>query len=148
MKPISIAAATLIFAATATAQVVTTVIGTGDPNVDIPAVQAAVDQGGQVILKGRFSFDAPPTVPEAPIIGFNGGTGMGTILVVKPVSISGALDDQRQLTTIVGGTTPFYVDASGASVAIQGLHFIHPKGGAVFVAAVAGLSIAYNRIEG
>jgi len=32
------------------------VTGTGDPTVDIRAVQAPVDQGGQVFLKGRFSF--------------------------------------------------------------------------------------------
>jgi hypothetical protein len=40
-----------------------TVTGAGDPNLDIPAVQAAVDQGGQVNLTGRFSFNAPPTTP-------------------------------------------------------------------------------------
>jgi hypothetical protein len=39
------------------------VIGTGDPNLDVPAVQAAVDQGGSVALMGHFSFDRPPTIP-------------------------------------------------------------------------------------
>jgi hypothetical protein len=39
------------------------VVGTVNPNLDVPAVQAAVDQGGQVILKGHFSFDTPPTIP-------------------------------------------------------------------------------------
>ena len=39
-------------------------VGTGDPSVDVLAVQAAVDQGGRVILKGHFSFDAPPTAAE------------------------------------------------------------------------------------
>src|SRR5689334_17341405 len=40
--------------------------GTGDPAVDVPAVQAAVDQGGDVSLVGHFSFDAPATKPLAP----------------------------------------------------------------------------------
>ena len=40
-----------ILAGTATARTVT-VVGTGDPNVDIPAVQAAADQGGRVVLVG------------------------------------------------------------------------------------------------
>ena len=39
------------------------VTGTGNPAVDIRAVQAAVDQGGDVILTGHFSFDANPTTP-------------------------------------------------------------------------------------
>ena len=59
------AGVTLAFAATATAQDIE-VVGTGDPIVDVPAVQAAVDQGGRVILKGHFSFDAPPTAAEQP----------------------------------------------------------------------------------
>src|SRR5262249_26997656 len=41
----------------------TVVVGTGDPDIDVPAVQAAVDQGGDVILQGHFSFDRPPTIP-------------------------------------------------------------------------------------
>ena len=41
------------------------VTGTGDPNLDVPAVQIAVDQGGTVVLMGRFSFDRPPTAPDA-----------------------------------------------------------------------------------
>ena len=46
-------------AGTAAAQ--TFVIGAGDPDIDIAAVQAAVDLGGSVVLRGRFSFDNPPT---------------------------------------------------------------------------------------
>jgi hypothetical protein len=39
------------------------VVGTCDPNTDVPAVQAAVDQDGRVVLMGHFSFDRPPTTP-------------------------------------------------------------------------------------
>jgi hypothetical protein len=38
------------------------VVGTGNPDIGVPAVQAAVDQGGDIILKGHFSFDRPPTI--------------------------------------------------------------------------------------
>lgn len=63
MKRIRITLCLLIFAAIATiglasraaAQIV--VVGTGDPDVDVPAVQAAVDQDGDIILKGHFSFN-------------------------------------------------------------------------------------------
>jgi hypothetical protein len=48
--------ATVIVCAPALAAQSVMVIGTGDPNVDVPAVQAAVDQGGRVVLKGHFSF--------------------------------------------------------------------------------------------
>ena len=47
------------FAGTLVAQ--TVVVGTGDPDIDIAAVQTAVDRGGAVTLRGRFSFDNPPT---------------------------------------------------------------------------------------
>src|SRR5262249_39675050 len=120
MKRIRITLCLLIFTAIATvamggsAAAQTLVVGTGDPEVDVPAVQAAVDQGGEVILKGHFSFDRPPTVPTA-----LGGGGLATILVSKAVAISGELDDDRmrhehgEMTSIEGGTTPFYVEAPG-----------------------------------
>jgi hypothetical protein len=145
MKPNWAPAAVLVFAASAAAQQVITVTGTGDPKVDVPAVQAAVDKGGQVILEGRFSFDAPPTVPKPPSFQ---SSDLATILISKAVSVSGTLDDQGQLTAIVAGTIPFYVEAPGSPVAIQGIHFIHPKSSAIAVGAAAGLSISYNRIEG
>jgi hypothetical protein len=40
------------------------VTGTGNPNLDVPAVQEAVDHGGSVVLRGHFFFDMPP--PPAP----------------------------------------------------------------------------------
>ena len=72
------------------------VVGTGDPSVDVPAVQAAVDQGGEVVLKGHFSFDAPATKPLAPVLASAGGgyAPDAEILIARSVSISGARDDQ------------------------------------------------------
>jgi len=138
------AIATLSLAARAAAQ--TVVVGTGNPDIDIPAVQAAVDQGGDVVLKGHFSFDRSPTIPTAPA-----GNPPAIVLVSKAVAISGARedhDDDGELTSIYAGTIPFYVEAPGAHVSIQGLRFIRPKKHAVLVYAVSGLVIASCKIEG
>ena len=91
------AIATLALAASASAQTVE--VGTGNPDLDVPAVQAAVDQGGEVILKGRFSFDSPPTVPTAPeLVGLTGG--FATVLVGKAVVISGTQDGDEERASI------------------------------------------------
>ena len=124
-----------------------TVVGTGDPSVDVAAVQAAVNRGGQVVLKGHFSFNAPPTVAEQPSLLLS-AEALGMVLVSKAVKISGTRDDQGEMATIEGGTNPFYVEAPGAHVTIQDLRFLHPKAVAIRVVAASGLAIASNRIEG
>src|SRR5215469_7494600 len=96
---IAVAAVIVPFSATLAAQVVT-VVGTGDPSVDIPAVQAAVDQGGNIVLTGLFSFDAPPTKPD-------GETYNRIVTVSKRVAIWGARDANGDLPAIVGGFIPF-----------------------------------------
>jgi hypothetical protein len=123
----------------------TVVWGTGNPDVDVSAVQYAVDRGGEVVLRGHFSFDKPPTVQTALA---NAGYPPATVLVAKAVTISGAGSDDNDTTTIEGGTIPFYVDAAGAAVRIQGIRFIRPKGDAILVYAVTGLIIASCKIEG
>ncbi len=141
--PVSVAVAAALYIPTTVAAQSVVVTGTGDPTIDIPAVQAAVDQGGWVMLKGHFSFDAPPTKPGNSCPGFS-----HTVLVSKAVAISGMLDDHGEMTSIAGGTIPFCVDAPGTQVTIQGLHFIHPIQNAIHVSAVRGLAIGSNRIEG
>jgi hypothetical protein len=126
--------------ATLSAQTVT-VTGTGDPNLDVPAVQSAVDQGGSVALTGHFSFDRPPTTPA-------GATINRMVTVSKNVVISGSLDQNGDLPTIRGGDWPFLVDAQGAQVTIQGLHFVRPTSGAIWIYAVGGLQIAGCRVQG
>jgi hypothetical protein len=108
--------------------------------VDVAAVQAAVDQGGEVVLKGRFSFNLPATPWKALL--------NRTVLVSKAVAISGALDDQGQMTTIEGGDNPFAIETPGAKVSIRGLRFVHPIETAISAFAVSGLVIASCRIEG
>lgn len=121
----------------------TFVVGTGDPDVDIPAVQAAVDQGGNVILEGHFSFDRPPTVPDSVA-----GLPPATVLISKAVAISGMQDGQDGITSIESGTIPFYIDAPGVGVTLQRLRFIRPSVGAILAYAVSGLTIASCEIEG
>ena len=126
-------------AASALAQA-TVVVGTGNPDVDIPAVQAAVNLGGNVVLMGHFSFDKPPTVPT----GLQAiGIPQATILIAKPVAISGAGG-----ASIESGTIPFYVEAPGAAVAIQNVRFVRPAKSAIIVYAVSGLVVASCSIEG
>jgi hypothetical protein len=59
------AIATVLPWTTGAASTTTVVVGTGNAITDVAAVQAAVNQGGNVFLKGHFSFDLPPTVPIA-----------------------------------------------------------------------------------
>src|SRR5215469_10673450 len=133
------AIATLSFAARAADQ--TVVVGTGNPDIDVPAVQTAVDQGGEVILKGHFSFDRSPTVPTAQ-------GDFAIVRVSKAVVISGAHEEDDGMTSIEGGRVPFYVDVPGAPVTIQRLRFIRPTRNAIRVHAVSGLVITSCRIEG
>ena len=121
------------------------VMGTGDAAIDVPAVQAAVDQGGNVVLKGHFSFGAPPTKPVASTLGPL-VPAAAEVLLSKAVTISGGEDDE--MPTIDAGTIPFYVEARGAAVTIRRVRFVRPTFSAVLVAAVDGLEVASNRVEG
>jgi hypothetical protein len=144
MKRVCAVAAILCAPALATAQP-TVVVGTNNPDIDVAAVQAAVDQGGEVILKGRFSFDTDPTVVTALDAA---GYPHAMVLVSREVAISGVRGDDDERTRIDGGTIPFYVDAPGAHVTIQGLSFAGPTAKAVFVYAASGLAITFCRIDG
>src|SRR5581483_825275 len=136
---ILLAGSIIALAGTAAAQTVI-VAGTGDPNLDVPAVQAAVDQGGSVVLRGHFSFDKPPTTPA-------GATISRMVTVSKNVAISGSPDASGDLPTIEGGEWPLLVDAIASRVTIQGLHFVRPTAGAIWIYAVSGLLVTGCRIE-
>ena len=125
---------------------VTEVVGTGNSSIDIPAVQTAVDQGGEVRLKGAFSFDAPPTHALPPAF-VAVAYPKATVLVSKSVAISGSGGDDEDRAVISAGTIPFYVLAPGASVRIERLRFVNPVAEAVLVSAAGGLTIASCRIE-
>ncbi len=124
------------------------VVGTGRPAIDVPAVQAAVDRGGNVILKGYFSFGTPPTKPVAPILASGWYPAAAEVMVSRAVTISGVRDAHGDMTTIDAGTIPFYVDAPGQRVTILGLRFVRPTADAILVYAVRDAEITANRIEG
>jgi hypothetical protein len=128
----------VLTAATCNAAVVA---GTGDPHLDVPAVQAAVDRGGRVVLVGHFSFDMPPSKPAGAIYS-------RMVTVSKEVVISGQRDEHGEMPAIEGGSVPFYVDAPGSRVTIRGLHFVRPKRAAVWIYAASGLTITGSRFEG
>jgi hypothetical protein len=119
------------------------VVGTGDPAIDVQAVQDAVDKGGDIVLRGHFSFDRSPTV-AVPLAIYPSAT----ILVSKAVSITGADEGDDAETTIDGGSIPFFVSAPGARVSVKSLRFVRPISDAVLVYAVSGLDISSCRIEG
>jgi plastocyanin len=104
------------------------VVGVGDPAVDVPAVQEAVDAGGDVLLRGTFSFDQPPIDKRS-------------VRISHAVRITGAADDHGGRATIVGGWRPFDVDAPGAGVSIEGIRFVHPEPFAIDVHGVRGLRV-------
>ena len=85
----------IAFAGTAAAQPAV-VAGTGDPNLDVPAVQAAVDRGGRLVLMGHFSFNRPPTAPA-------GATYARMVTISKNVVISGSRDQNGDMPVIQGG---------------------------------------------
>jgi serine/threonine protein kinase len=128
----------------------TVVVGTGNAAIDIAAVQAAVNHADTVVLDGRFSFRRAPTMPVDPILASAKASAprAAQILVSKPVTISGVRDTSGGMTTIDGGTIPFYVDAPGARVTIRGLRFVQPVKTAILVLAARDVEIAANRIEG
>jgi hypothetical protein len=130
-----------IFAFTGLMGAQTIVVGTGKPEVDIPAVQAAVDRGGSVVLQGRFSFDSPPFM-RGMLPGLT-----ATVLVSKEVTISGGWDDRGAMTSIEGGETPFAIEAPGRQVRIERLHFIRPKRYAMVTDTAGGLAIESCIIE-
>lgn len=93
------------FAGVLAAQTVV-VTGTGDANVDVPAVQAAVDKGGRVVLMGHFSFDRAPATPS-------GEMYARMVTISKEVTLSGAVDANGEMTTIEGGFVPFFAKSPG-----------------------------------
>jgi len=124
------------------------VTGTGDAALDVPAVQAAVDQGGAIVLRGHFSFAGTPTKPVAPLLASGWYPHAAEVLVAREASISGVRSADGEMTTIEGGTIPFYVEAPGQPVTIRGLRFVRPIAAAILVSAVRGLEIASCKIEG
>ena len=124
------------------------VIATGDAARDVRALQEALDRGGEIKLRGRFSMALPPTKPIATLLASGWYPASAQLLISKAVDISGMRDARGEMATLEGGTIPFYIDARGQRVVIRGLRFVEPRHTAILVAAVRGLEISSSRIEG
>src|SRR5262249_36660212 len=123
---VALIAAFLTRPSAASAQVL--LVGTGDPGIDVPAVQDAVNTSEAVLLQGIFSF-----APGAPV---------PAITISRGVRIAGVPDEQGEMPTIAGGTQPFVIAAPGAEVAIEGLHFESSVGTAIWIQAAGDVTIA------
>src|SRR5256885_7995250 len=97
----------------------TVVVGANDPAVDLPAVQAAVNGGGRVILKGTFDFGSA-----------------GRVIIKNDVDIGGEIDvHDTPVTTIGGGEWSFHTPyptqmpppVAGPKVAVHDLHFVRSE---------------------
>jgi hypothetical protein len=111
-----------------TAQEVT---GTGDPAVDVPAVQAAVTAGGKVTLVGTFDFGAT-----------------GRVVISRDVDIRG-----KDGATVKGGFFTFLsplpalpVTAPGPAIRIRGLSFDGALRSPIHVAYARSVEVRGNRI--
>lgn len=116
------------------------VIATGDPALDVKNVQAAVDQGGEVLLRGNFDF------------GDN-----GRVIINKKAVIRGETDSLGlPTTTINGGFWTFHsklpVPAAppakkGPLIDIRNIRFNRPKGAAIHIVYASGVTIRNIEVE-
>lgn len=113
------------------------VVGTGNPAVDVPAVQAAVDRGGRVHLVGTFDFG-----------------DSGRVELRKDVAITGEVDASGSPTTVINGgdwtffapMDPFPPTRPGPKVSVRGIHFKQSRGAPIHLAYSGGADISGNVI--
>ena len=114
------------------------VMGQNNPDLDIQAVQNAVNHGGTVQLQGTFNFGED-----------------GSVLLQKDVTVLGIghstklEGDFAQLpaTKILGGNIPFLNKDQRVSVTIQNIWFEGPKSMAIALTAASGdTKLTGNRI--
>ena len=122
-------------------------IGTGDPRKDVPAMQAAMDRGGEVYMQGHFSLRLPPTKSVDPELASGWYSSLAEIRISKTVSIFGLRDARGEIPTIESGTIPLYVDAPGEHVTIRGIRFVRSIQTAILVRAAQGLELTSLRID-
>lgn len=129
---IVVVAALLLSGCQTVGLVATKISGTGDPAKDVAAVQAAVDDGGTVVLAGRFDFG-----------------DRGRVVIRRSVTIVG-----EPGTVIQGGFWTFFsplpealpVLPPGPRIAIRGIHFDGALWMPVNIAHAGGLEVSGNRI--
>lgn len=119
------------------ARATTVVYPTGIFPTDVQNVQAAIDQGGTVLLKATDTFGHP--------VAFNFGTPQDEagVNIVNDVSITGELVGSNR-TTVGGGVTAFIV--FGGRNSITGIKFDAPLVKAISIHGSSGTSIIGNEI--
>jgi hypothetical protein len=108
------------------------IFGQNNPAVDVPAVQAAVDQGGTIRLKGTFNF---------------GSTG--SVVITKDVDIAG-----EKGTLVKGGLLSFNAKVPaqlppahpGPKVSIRDIHFDGAAFAPIHLAYISGAVVRGNKI--
>lgn len=117
------------------------VFPTGDPDLDVAAVQTAVDAGGDVLLKATNAAGAPTA--------FDFGSslpGGGYVLLTTDVSLRGEAGPAS--TTIRGGFTPFVgVSWLPVTSSIRNLRFEAPGTAALFATGATGIDFSDNVVE-
>jgi hypothetical protein len=114
------------------------VAGKADPACDVQAVQDAVNQGGAVLLKGKFDFGEK-----------------GKVNITRDIEIYGEKDQQGTLlTTIKGGFWSFHSPlpsdlppvSPGPKITIQDIHFDHALWAPICITYSSEATITGNRI--
>jgi len=113
-----------------------TVVGQNDHNVDVPALQKAVDQGGTVLLRGVFDFGQK-----------------GNVTIARDVRIVGEVDGGGVLRTTIkgGGSTlrslrPAAAGTPGPKITIQQIHFDGATWMPIYIGWSSGAAIVGNHI--
>jgi len=115
-----------------------TITGQNNPAVDPQAVQAAVSEGGTIVLKGTLNF---------------GDKGM--VNITKDVNIMGETDDKGvPITKIKGGFWTFHSplpsqlppEVPGPKITIQNIHFDGALWCPIQLAYSSGATIANNKV--
>ena len=132
----------------------TTIVGTGNPAVDVPAVQGAVDNPAynKILLRGTFNFGDDVSGPRQTVVIQRGVELRGEVLTDPPGRITG------WQTEIVGGGEPmpifhfgidFYgpngafkvANNDGEPVSLSRMQFRKWSATAIFVTACQGLEV-------
>jgi hypothetical protein len=126
---------------------VTVVYPTGVNPTDVLNIQAAVNQGGSVLLKAVNASGQPTsfnfgTWPDTSSIPANSSVTLNASVAIAGEQVGG------NRTTISGGVSPFYEANTGAKVSITGLKFVSPQCDAITIWRSTGLSITNNEIVG
>ena len=120
------------------AQIQKTITGQNNPAVDPQAVQAAVAEGGSIVLKGTFDF---------------GDKGM--VNIIKDVTIIGETDAKgTPITKIRDGFWTFHsplppklpIEVQGPKITIQNIHFEGALWCPINLAYSSGATITNNKV--